>query len=891
MANGQIDIIVAEKAVEEINKVNTELEETLRLIIQISKEARKAKPVVKTPKGLEEQLKKNEKAQNNVNEEVKESLRLNKALVTSREKLKTVTSAENIELQKNRQRLNEANRAIRTLDSAYLKLSKRVLDAKKRAKDLGAQYGLTSKQFKKAQIEAQKLDRRIKKLDKAVGDNQRNVGNYPKIFGSATKAMGAFIGAFGIIEGLRLGVRFVRDLGALAVQMEGESRRSAIVFGESLAFVTREAEKNAIALGLTRREYITAAAATQDLLIPLGFQRKEASRLSVELTNLSGVLSNWVGGQKDAREVSEILTKSILGETEQIKTLGIKIDQTSPSFNRRVKLLQETNDLTREQARALEILNQITTKSADAQAEFAKETKSLAQQEAQANAVLREQMEIFAKDITPSYIRWIKFKTDLAKATGDLIVLLESERTTMQKWGDVARSIFVFGGEVINKATADQIRARIKHDQVLAEAIRVTQNYNKENDIVVDNEKLKERFTKKTTEQLEKQIKIIEKLNETNEETEELLDSSILSLEKIIKKNIELIKTTEDDTYRRRLLQENQLLAQQIKLLLKVPEAVKSINASGVGAAPQIGGTTPEGAEGDFLELPFKFTDFSTTVLDDINDFVDQYGNQIDKAIDITNSFFDNRIERIQQDIDANNEFFANQIALAADNEAEQIRLEEERQKKDAELQKKLQKERTNQAIVNKAFAAANIILNTLTAATAALAPPPIGLGPVAGIPLATTIKILGAANLASTLVAPVPQFAEGGNVDKDTLGILGDAGVHEYLERGNTIFQSPDTDTLVNLKSGDKIHKDLDSLAISKGFDLDAINKAAVMTSIYNDGVRLNSIQIVDAFNKTLDKYQGRIQKEIKNGLKGFKSINNNVTNFDHSIYRQETL
>ena len=51
--------------------------------------------------------------------------------------------------------------------------------------------------------------------------------------------------------------------------------------------------------------------------------------------------------------------------------------------------------------------------------------------------------------------------------------------------------------------------------------------------------------------------------------------------------------------------------------------------------------------------------------------------------------------------------------------------------------------------LVQQGFALATSIVNTQMAAAAALAPPPIGLGPVAGLPYAATIEGLGAANVA----------------------------------------------------------------------------------------------------------------------------------------------
>lgn len=66
--------------------------------------------------------------------------------------------------------------------------------------------------------------------------------------------------------------------------------------------------------------------------------------------------------------------------------------------------------------------------------------------------------------------------------------------------------------------------------------------------------------------------------------------------------------------------------------------------------------------------------------------------------------------------------------------------------------------------LVSKGLAVAQIILSTNVAAAAALAPPPLGLGPVAGIGLAGTIKALGYSSAAMTAgLAIAEASAEGG--------------------------------------------------------------------------------------------------------------------------------
>ncbi len=65
--------------------------------------------------------------------------------------------------------------------------------------------------------------------------------------------------------------------------------------------------------------------------------------------------------------------------------------------------------------------------------------------------------------------------------------------------------------------------------------------------------------------------------------------------------------------------------------------------------------------------------------------------------------------------------------------------------------------------IASKALSVAQIIINTQVAATSALMPPPIGLGPVAGIGFAASIKSMGYASAALVAAQAVASFDGGG--------------------------------------------------------------------------------------------------------------------------------
>lgn len=94
--------------------------------------------------------------------------------------------------------------------------------------------------------------------------------------------------------------------------------------------------------------------------------------------------------------------------------------------------------------------------------------------------------------------------------------------------------------------------------------------------------------------------------------------------------------------------------------------------------------------------------------------------------------------------------------------ELQKQNIEREAKKKQDELEKEKRKTAREQAIAERLFAVFSIGLSTGKAVMAALAPPPTGLGPVAGIPLATATGAIGALQIASALAQPLPKASRG---------------------------------------------------------------------------------------------------------------------------------
>lgn len=218
-----------------------------------------------------------------------------------------------------------------------------------------------------------------------------------RLGGIAKGIGGAIAGAFAL-DAVK---NFLGRLTSSAIELEAFQAKSKVVFGSAIFDVEEFARRNAAALGLTEQEYVTAAAAAGDLLIPMGFQREEAASLSNDLIGLSGALAEWSGGQKDAKEVSDILTKALLGEREQLKTLGISILEADVQQRLLENGHKKLTGQALEQAKATATLQLITEKSADAQAQFAANSNSLQRRFARLKAVGSNLWESFSNSAIP----------------------------------------------------------------------------------------------------------------------------------------------------------------------------------------------------------------------------------------------------------------------------------------------------------------------------------------------------------------------------------------------------------------------------------------------------------------------------------------------------------
>lgn len=115
------------------------------------------------------------------------------------------------------------------------------------------------------------------------------------------------------------------------------------------------------------------ASGIQDLLVPLGFMREEATAMTGEFLHVIGALSNFNSGTHTSEQVANAFQSAITGMYMPLKRLGIQLDETTVK-NKAVEmgLTDSTKNVTK-QMKAVVLLKEVYAQSGDALAGYTKE--------------------------------------------------------------------------------------------------------------------------------------------------------------------------------------------------------------------------------------------------------------------------------------------------------------------------------------------------------------------------------------------------------------------------------------------------------------------------------------------------------------------------------------
>jgi len=79
----------------------------------------------------------------------------------------------------------------------------------------------------------------------------------------------------------------------------------------------------------TKAEARSMASGIQDLLVPMGFARDEATDMTGEFMHVAGALANFNSGTHTAQDVMGAMQSALTGQYDSLKSLGIQLDATT----------------------------------------------------------------------------------------------------------------------------------------------------------------------------------------------------------------------------------------------------------------------------------------------------------------------------------------------------------------------------------------------------------------------------------------------------------------------------------------------------------------------------------------------------------------------------------
>ena len=268
-----------------------------------------------------------------------------------------------------------------------------------------------------------------------VGDKADSTADKLKKFGKTAATGVAALGGASVLAG--------KYFFSTSARLEQMATKAKTVFGAQLPIVENWSKKSAAAMGLTRREATGLAANFADLLIPMGFTRKAAAGMSTDVVGLSGALSQWTGGTKSAAEVSDILAKAMLGETDGLKELGISISAADVQAKLLKRGQEKLTGAAKDQAEAQAVQSLIFAKSTDAQKAFAAGGSPLLSAQARLKARLGEVRDLIAVKLIPA------FTTAADWAAKQLPKAIATAKDIFAKWGPVIADV---AGKVVDLA-------------------------------------------------------------------------------------------------------------------------------------------------------------------------------------------------------------------------------------------------------------------------------------------------------------------------------------------------------------------------------------------------------------------------------------------------------
>lgn len=197
-----------------------------------------------------------------------------------------------------------------------------------------------------------------------------------------------------------------------ASDLEEQTNKVGVVFGNNRKEVLAFSETSARSLGLSRRAALEAAGNFGNLFVSLGLGRAEAAKMSLATTKLGADLASF-----NNIEVGEVLTRlrsGLLGEQEAMERLGVTISETAlkqKAFD--LGLVNNTRSILPPQIKTLAAYQLIMDQTGTAQGDFARTSDRLANRLRVLRAELEDAAAKLGEKLIPVALKLVNIGTQL----------------------------------------------------------------------------------------------------------------------------------------------------------------------------------------------------------------------------------------------------------------------------------------------------------------------------------------------------------------------------------------------------------------------------------------------------------------------------------------------
>lgn len=154
--------------------------------------------------------------------------------------------------------------------------------------------------------------------------------------------------------------------------------KSEVVFGKSGKTVVEWSKGLAASFGLSSREALEAASQFGNMLVPMGYTRKEAAKMSTQMVELAGDMASFNNASPE--ETLAAIQSGIAGQSEPLRKYGVFLDQTRIKNQALAMGLYSGKGALDAQAKAAATMQIILKDTADTQGDFARTSDSAANQ-------------------------------------------------------------------------------------------------------------------------------------------------------------------------------------------------------------------------------------------------------------------------------------------------------------------------------------------------------------------------------------------------------------------------------------------------------------------------------------------------------------------------------